>query len=143
MFEFDYPLLFALLPAPLLAWWLLPAYRERRPSVRVPFFEQVAAATGAEPARGGALMRRSVFQVLAAVLAWVLIVTALARPQYVEPPIEKVEPARDLMLAVDLSGSMDTPDMLDDQGRIASSGSTPSSGCSTTSSPAAPATGWA
>ena len=41
---------------------------------------------------------------------------ALARPQYVEPPIEKIESARDLMLAVDLSGSMDTRDMLDPEG---------------------------
>lgn len=116
VFEFDYPWLFALLPAPLVAWWLLPAYRERRPSVRVPFFEQIAAATGAEPARGGTLKRRNVFQVLLAALAWVLMVTALARPQVVEPPIEKTEPARDLMLAVDLSGSMDTPDMTDAEG---------------------------
>jgi len=43
-------------------------------------------------------------------------VTALARPQYVDPPIEKIESARDLMLAVDLSGSMDTSDMFDADG---------------------------
>ncbi len=117
MFEFDYPWLFALLPAPLLTWWLLPPYRERRRSVRVPFFEQVAAAADAEPARGGVRMRRSAAQGLVAILCWVLIVTALARPQFVEPPIERIEPARDLLLAVDLSGSMDTPDMLDPEGR--------------------------
>ncbi|MEE8525523.1 MAG: VWA domain-containing protein [Thermoanaerobaculia bacterium] len=116
MLELDFPWMFALLPAPLLAWWLLPAYRERRQSVRVPFFEKVAAATGAEPARGGVQRRRNVLQGLIATLAWALIVTALARPQLVEPPIEKIESARDLMLAVDLSGSMDTPDMLDPEG---------------------------
>jgi Ca-activated chloride channel family protein len=49
-------------------------------------------------------------------LAWILIVTAMARPQFVEPPIEKVESVRDLMLAVDLSGSMDTADMFDRNG---------------------------
>ncbi len=116
MFEFDFPWLFALLPAPLLVGWRLPAYREQRESLRLPFFEKIAAAAGVEPARGGVEMRRNVLQGVVAVLAWTLIVTALARPQYVEPPIEKIEPARDLMLAVDLSGSMDTPDMLDDEG---------------------------
>jgi Ca-activated chloride channel family protein len=116
VFEFDFPWAFALLPAALLVWWLLPAYRERRESVRVPFFEKVAVATGTKPARGGVVMRRNVLQGLIAPLAWVLIVTALARPQYVEPPIEKIESARDLLLAVDLSGSMDTPDMFDAEG---------------------------
>ena len=52
MFEFDFPWAFALLPAALLVWLLLPAYRERRESVRVPFFEKLAAATGTRPARG-------------------------------------------------------------------------------------------
>jgi Ca-activated chloride channel family protein len=116
VFEFDHLWAFALLPAPLLVWWLLPAYRERRESVRVPFFEAVAGAAGVEPSRSGVQMRRNVLQGLLAPLAWVLIVTALARPQYVEPPIEKTEPVRDLMLAVDLSGSMDTPDLFDPDG---------------------------
>jgi Ca-activated chloride channel family protein len=39
-----------------------------------------------------------------------LVVLALARPQYVDPPIEKIQPARDLLLALDLSQSMDTRD---------------------------------
>jgi Ca-activated chloride channel family protein len=116
MFEFDLPWAFVLLPAPLLVWWLLPAYRERQEALRVPFFEKIAAATGIEPSRGGVLLRRNVLQGLIAPLVWVLIVTALARPQFIEPPIEKIESARDLMLAVDLSGSMDTPDMLDAEG---------------------------
>jgi Ca-activated chloride channel family protein len=117
VFEFDLPWLFVLLPAPLLVWWLLPAYRERQESVRVPFFEKIATVTGVEPSRGGVQLRRNVLQGLIAPLVWALIVTALARPQYVEPPIEKIESARDLMLAVDLSGSMDTPDMLDAEGQ--------------------------
>ena len=117
MFEFDLTWMFALLPAPLLAWRLLPAYRERQQSVRVPFFEKIAAVTGTEPAAGGVQLRRNLLQWLVAPLVWALIVTALARPQFVEPPIEKVESARDLMLAVDLSGSMDTPDMFDAQGK--------------------------
>ena len=75
MFEFDLPWLFALLPAPLLVWWLLPAYRERRESLRVPFFEKVAAAAGAEPSRGGVQMRRNVLQGLIAPLVWVLILS--------------------------------------------------------------------
>jgi Ca-activated chloride channel homolog len=35
----------------------------------------------------------------------------------VEPPIHKKESARELLLAVDISGSMGTPDFTDPQGR--------------------------
>jgi Ca-activated chloride channel family protein len=116
MFEFDFLWAFTLLPAPLLVWWLLPPYKAQQESVRVPFFEQLSAAIGLEPARGGVLLRRNLLQKLLAPLVWVLAVLALARPQFIEPPIEKIESARDLMLAVDLSGSMDTRDMFDADG---------------------------
>lgn len=116
MLELDLPWALLALPAPLLVWWLLPPYREQHDAVRVPFFERIASATGVEPSSGGVLLQKSLLQKLLAPLAWTLIVVALARPQLVEPPIEKIESARDLMLAVDLSGSMDTRDMFDVEG---------------------------
>ena len=111
MFEFDHLWVFALLPLPFLFYALLPVYRERRESVRIPHFESVAQATGSKPGRGGVALRRSTFTVFTGALCWALIVCALAKPQYVEPPINKTEAGRDLMLAIDLSGSMDTSDM--------------------------------
>lgn len=116
MFELGYPYLLALLPAPLLAWRLLPPYRERETSVRVPFFAGLAGATGVEPRRGGLVLERRTLQKILAPIAWVMLVIAVARPQIVEPPITKTESARDLMLGIDLSGSMDTPDMFNAQG---------------------------
>ncbi len=116
MFEFDLPWAFALLLAPIFTWWLLPPYRERQESVRIPFFEKVATAVGQRPIRGGVLMHRNVLQWILGPLCWMLIVTAIARPQFVEPPIEKIESVRDLMLAVDLSGSMDARDMVGPEG---------------------------
>jgi Ca-activated chloride channel family protein len=53
-------------------------------------------------------------------LAWCLLVLALARPQFVEPPIFKVEPQRDIMLALDLSQSMDTKDFKAGDGSVSS-----------------------
>jgi Ca-activated chloride channel family protein len=95
---------------------VLPPYREQVEAVRIPFFEPMASALGQTPRRGGAELRTNLLQKLLAPVGWVLIVTALARPQFVEPPIERIESARDLMLAVDLSGSMETPDMFDPDG---------------------------
>ena len=47
-------------------------------------------------------------------LCWCALVLALCRPQWQEPPIIHYQSSRDLILAVDLSDSMRTQDMLDD-----------------------------
>lgn len=110
MYQLEYPWLLALLPLPLIVWLLLPPHRETSASVRLPFFEKVAAAVGIRPTSGSLIPRRTWPQWLFEMLAWALMLLALARPQFIEPPIEKVEPQRDLMLALDLSQSMDTRD---------------------------------
>jgi Ca-activated chloride channel family protein len=111
------PLALLALPLPFVVWRLLPAYRVSVESVRVPFFEQVAAATGQPPRRGAAVLRRTLLQWLLAPLAWVLVVLAVARPEWVEPPLRKTETARDLLLAVDLSQSMEARDFEAPDGR--------------------------
>lgn len=116
MYLVAYPWVVALLPLPLLIWWLAPPYREEAASVRLPFFGEVARAAGAEPSAGAVVARTNWLQKIIAPVCWVLIVLALARPQFVEPPIEKQQPARDLLLALDLSQSMDTHDFRDPDG---------------------------
>jgi len=110
VYQLDHPWMLVLLPLPILVWWLLPPYRESSDSVRLPFFGAVADAAGLQPAAGAVVPRRNWVQWVLAPVAWTLVVLALARPQFVEPPIEKVQPARDLLLALDLSQSMDTRD---------------------------------
>jgi Ca-activated chloride channel homolog len=110
LYQLDYPWLLALLPLPILIWWLLPPYREERASIRLPFFREVAHASGLAPMRGAVIPKTNWLEKLLAPVCWTLIVFALARPQYVDPPITKVQPARDLLLALDLSQSMDTND---------------------------------
>ena len=116
MLQLEYPWLLALLPLPLLAWWLLPPYGERTRAVRVPFFEELTRATGQTPAHGAVVLRGNWLRRVLAPLCWVLAVLALAGPQRLEPPVERTESARDLLLAIDLSGSMATPDFLDPKG---------------------------
>ena len=110
MYQLEYPWLLVLLALPIVVWWALPAYAEPSASVRLPFFSEVADAAGLAPSPGAIVLRRHWLQWLVAPLAWALLVVALARPQYVEPPINKVQPSRDLLLALDLSQSMETRD---------------------------------
>lgn len=118
MYQLEYPWLLAVLPLPLLIWWLVPAYREETAAIRIPFFGEVADAAGVVPTQGSVIPRTNWVQRLLAPLCWFLIVLALARPQFVEPPITKTEPQRDLMLALDLSQSMDTRDFRDPTGQL-------------------------
>jgi Ca-activated chloride channel family protein len=114
--EFAYPLAFLALPLPLLAWWLLPPQRERVSALRVPFFAQVVKAAGTEAREGAVVLRRDWLQMVIAVLVWLFLVTGLAKPQWVGEPIVRTEAARDVMLAIDLSGSMDYRDFPDGAG---------------------------
>lgn len=111
MIEFAWPWAFAVLPLPALAWWLLPPYRERRASVQIPFFARVAEATGQTPQKGAVVIRRQALQMIVATIIWLLIVTALAQPQRVGDAISHDVSARDIMLAIDISGSMDQTDL--------------------------------
>src|SRR5271163_2248886 len=118
MLEFAWPWLFLLLPLPILVWWWLPPYRARQASVQVPFFDRLAAATGQTPRRGAVVLERRVVQMIAAVAIWILLVGALARPQWVGDPVTREISARDLILAVDISGSMEQRDFKTPDGAV-------------------------
>lgn len=110
MLTFAFPWLFALLPLPLLVRWLVPPHREPRQGLVVPFLARLAAHSGQTPAEGAVVMRGAWWRRVALLIAWLCLVISLARPQIIEPPITKEIPVRDLLLAVDLSGSMETRD---------------------------------
>jgi Ca-activated chloride channel family protein len=116
MLTFGHPWLFLALPLPLLLRWLLPAYGEQRPAVRLPFFNMLTRSSDAKSAQGVVVRRRSVIQALLFIIIWCALVTALARPQWLEPPVVRELPTRDLLLAVDLSGSMEAEDFKNAQG---------------------------
>jgi Ca-activated chloride channel homolog len=118
MLEFAWPWMFLLLPLPLLVWRALPPYRARQASIQIPFFERLAGATGQTPQRGAVVLRRRATQMGVAILIWILVVTALARPQWVSDPLTHEVSARDLILAVDISGSMDQPDFRNPDGQV-------------------------
>ena len=117
MYRLEYPWLLVLLPLPLLIYWLLPPYKEEQDSLRLPFFHYISSTLGITPRPGAVIPRTNWLQKLLAPICWGLIILALVRPQFVEPPIQKIEPGRDLMLALDISQSMETPDFRTPDGK--------------------------
>jgi Ca-activated chloride channel family protein len=108
--EWAWPYAFAALPLPLLAMHLPRAREAGQAALRIPFLAAVEAAMGdrQRPRPGG----RHPLRLLLASLAWLALVGAAARPQFVGDPIHLPVQGRDLMLAVDISGSMETEDMV-------------------------------
>ena len=116
MLHFSYPWVFLLLPLPLLIRRLFPAYREARLAVRVPFLEHLSRLTGQKAAEGAALVRRRPLQRVQLLIGWLALVVALARPVWMEDPLVRELPMRDLLVALDLSGSMETRDFTAEDG---------------------------
>ena len=82
MLTFAYPWLLVAAALPLLFRFVLPAFREGREGLRVPFLDRLERATGQKAAGESAVRRRSWWQAwVLQPLCWLLIVLALARPQ--------------------------------------------------------------
>jgi Ca-activated chloride channel family protein len=111
-----YPWLLLLLPLPWLLSRLLAPYPESRSGLTVPFLDRLAQVTGQTPGATSVVLHGRWPRHAAVLMAWTCTVTALSRPQWIEPPITKTLPVRDLLLAVDLSGSMDTKDFTNAKG---------------------------
>lgn len=116
MLAFAYPWAALAIPLPLLVYFFAPAYAERRAALLAPFFGRLVSLTGGEPRKGLVARRRGLWRTLVLSFCWLLAVAALMRPQWIEPPLHRDKPARDLMLLVDLSQSMETKDFVDAKG---------------------------
>jgi Ca-activated chloride channel family protein len=105
--EFVWPWVFAVLPLPLILRLLLPRAGNRDAALFVPFFQALTRLD----AKASHRVSRSFLVALCTILAWLLLVTAAARPQWVGEPIQLPATGRDLMMVVDISGSMEAQDM--------------------------------
>ncbi|WP_260260271.1 vWA domain-containing protein [Vibrio intestinalis] len=90
-----------LLPLPILVYWLIPSAKQQSP-IYLPYLPESAPQTA--PKNGLA-------KILATII-WVAVVIAAARPVWYGEPVTSHPKHRDMMLVVDLSGSMAQEDML-------------------------------
>ena len=118
MYTLSYPWLLLLVFVPPILRRLLPAYREPRQALSVPWFQRMAGILGQKPSEGAVVTQAKTPELLFLWVLWAVLVIAIARPQYLEPPVSRVVPTRDLMLLVDLSGSMETEDFTNARGEM-------------------------
>lgn len=107
MLELTHPLALSLLLLPLLWWFSLPQAKAQTPAaVKVPFFaamkSMVNEKQGLAPSR----------VLILPGLIWLSLVIALANPRWVGGPMPLAREGHHIMMALDLSASMEMPDML-------------------------------
>lgn len=108
MIHFEWPWLVFLLPLPILVrYFFRPVENVNEAALRVPFISEFSLDVDTEH---HIAVKKHLFWL--SLLAWALLVLSVMRPQWLGEFIEIPVSGRDLMLAVDLSGSMQEEDFI-------------------------------
>ena len=108
MLEFLWWPVFFALPLPLLFRVMLQETgAQEAHALRTPFFQQWLSLDNEFEGKSSSRRLRALLMIL----LWLALVTAAARPQYVGEAIDLPSSGRDLLLAVDISGSMEATDL--------------------------------
>ncbi len=102
MYSLYWPWIFVLLPLPFLIKWLPRVKQASITTIEAPFLNDLFGGK-----KGSNHQRASWFNWL----PWLLLLLAVSRPQWIGEPVALPIEGRDLMLAIDISGSMEQKDM--------------------------------
>lgn len=105
MMQLLWPWVFVLLPLPLLLRLLPRVSTQQISTVRFPFYAQLLEVKQHQ------ISTRPLWLTGLSWLMWLMLLTAFARPQWIGDAVALPVEGRDLMLAIDLSGSMEQQDM--------------------------------
>jgi len=103
MFEFVYLWVFLLFPLPLIARYFLNAKQRDYTQIWIPLAQGLTDQQSQ--------LQKNRLTMLLPWLVWLLLLSALAKPIWFGEPIRLQQQSRDMMLSLDLSGSMQEVDM--------------------------------
>lgn len=109
MLTFASPWLLLLLPLPFLVYWLSP--KSQNPvstALTLPFFKALLPYLRQPATQSTSKWHKGMIYLS---LTWLLLIIAAARPVYIGAAISSPSVAHNIMLAIDISGSMDIDDM--------------------------------
>ena len=113
MFAFEWPLMALLLPLPIIFWWLLPTDKNANysniPEILFPHISQLKKAFKVKD--GNKIGKKNnIFFLILLTIFWLCLVFAVMRPVLVNQVTNIQRKGHDIMLAVDISGSMQALD---------------------------------
>jgi len=107
MIQFIWPWAAVLLPLPFVIRFILPPKNDLQDAaLRVPFLTDFDNSASTDNAH----TKKNIWLLILMTICWCLLILATMRPQWLGEPVELPVSGRDLMLAVDLSGSMQVED---------------------------------
>lgn len=107
MIQLLYPWLLVALPVPLIIWFFSKAKQPQLAAIRTPMFANWNTIQQQQQSSDSNLL----VQKLITFIIWSCILLATARPQWIDEPIELPTTGRDLLLSIDISGSMEEEDL--------------------------------
>ncbi len=108
MFEFEWVWMFLFSPLPWIVSFLMPASETSTAALKVPNLKQWLKVQQTHGLSFTSKRKR----VWLLYLTWLCFIAGAAKPMWIGDPISLPVSGRDLMLAIDLSGSMENPDFL-------------------------------
>ena len=108
--EFEFPYLLLLLPVPWFIARYAPAFRSTNSAIKAPFFQRIIDLSGEGLTTGGQVLVPAWWQKLCLIFVWVMLVLSACKPVILGELQTYSKSGRDLMVVVDLSGSMQTKD---------------------------------
>lgn len=115
MFEFEYIWVFVFIVLPFIINRLPLYYISKRSALRISFKEDIDAVVESK-SRVSGILRATKFQKVMLFVLYLLVLVALAKPLYIGEPLRKEISQREVLISVDLSGSMATQDFKDVNG---------------------------
>ncbi len=115
MFEFSYPWVLVLITLPFIINRLPWYYISKRSALRISFKEDIDAA-GRSKSEVSGISSASLLQKILFIFIYLMVIIALAKPQYIGAPLSKEISQREVLVSIDLSGSMATKDFKDKNG---------------------------
>ena len=109
MLELEWPWILLALPLPFLVYRLASPAGNNDAPLHTPFYGQLSTLVGEERVDLATTARR---RLLLPGLIWTLLLLAASKPVWLGEPVTMQDNGRDLMMAVDLSGSMEMNDMV-------------------------------
>ena len=108
--EFEYPYLLLLLPLPWFISRYAPVFRSSNSAIKAPFFQRIIDLSGEGLSTGGQVLVPEWWQKLCLIFVWIMLVLSACKPVILGEQQTYAKSGRDLMVIVDLSGSMQTED---------------------------------
>lgn len=105
MINFVWPWFVCLLPLPLLVFWLVRAKKNQHLIINASTLPYLANHVAGDKSR------HRFFSQTLLVIGWCLLILTMTRPQWLDAPVIQTSPSRDLLLAIDVSDSMNIKDM--------------------------------